>query len=200
MKPIIYAIISLLFSANIIAQNVVTVELQKNSHLFIHGSTNIVSFRIEQDGEKFMLKSNQITTKQLQNRLYFVDNNEITIAVKNFTSINKMALRDFKKLLKSDKFPTLQVKINYLEMVSNNDNLQTVKGNASIIIVLTAISKQYFIPITAVRDRNLLIVKGTKKLSIRDFGLEPPTEMLGMIKVDEWINIEFDLICKVTPI
>lgn len=200
MRPIFYALISVLFCANVLAQNMVTVDLQKNSHLFIHGSTNVVSFRIEQDGEKFILKSNQITTKQQQNRLCFIDNNEITIAVKNFTSSNKMALRDFKKLVKYDKYPTLLVKINYLDLVSNNDNLQTVKGNASVNIVLTSISKQYFIPITAVRDRNLLIVKGTKKLSIRDFGLEPPTVMLGMIKVDEWINIEFDLICKITPV
>jgi len=37
-----------------------------------------------------------------------------------------------------------------------------------------------------------------KKISIRDFGLTPISQMMGLIKVSEWIDIDFHMICKIT--
>ena len=38
-----------------------------------------------------------------------------------------------------------------------------------------------------------------KHINIRDFGLEPPVQMMGMLKVDEMININLKMICNIQP-
>jgi hypothetical protein len=33
-------------------------------------------------------------------------------------------------------------------------------------------------------------------MTIRDFGIEPPVALLGLVRVSEWIEIDFDLVCE----
>jgi hypothetical protein len=47
---------------------------------------------------------------------------------------------------------------------------------------------------TSVGDK--LVLDGEKRLSIKDFGLEPPSPLMGLIKVSEWIDIHLKLVCK----
>jgi hypothetical protein len=43
------------------------------------------------------------------------------------------------------------------------------------------------------RFENEYYTQGRVKLSIKDFGLTPPVEMMGLIKVSEWIEVAFNL-------
>ena len=45
------------------------------------------------------------------------------------------------------------------------------------------------------KDENLMI-NGKLKLNIKDFSLEPPKKMLGLIVVSEIIEINFKLVLK----
>lgn len=117
--------------------------------------------------------------------------------VKNFASNNAMALKDFLKLLKSDIYPTLQVQLNYLDVQQISEKGKTNNGQAIINITITGKTRHYSIPITFTSNGDTYTVNGNKKLSIRDFGLKPETKMMGMIKVSEWIDIDFHIICKI---
>ena len=108
------ALFYLLVSVPIFAQPLVNVSLQKNSSLTITGTTNVVSFKIFQNGEDLSNKKLSFTTSQNQNKISLSEN-KLSVAVKNFSSHNKMALRDFLKLIKSDTYPNMQVQINYLD-------------------------------------------------------------------------------------
>jgi hypothetical protein len=109
-----------------------------------------------------------------------------------------MALKDFLSLIKSDKYPTLQVQINYLDFDSNSENGLAFKGNALVSITITGITRNYSIPISSKNNGEIYCVDGNKRMSIRDFGLTPKSRMMGLIKVSEWINIDFHMICKIT--
>jgi len=65
-------------------------------------------------------------------------------------------------------------------------------------ITIAGVTKQYYIPVSSNQHGEDVFVDGGKKISIRDFGLEAPEVMYGLIKVSEWINIDFHLICKLT--
>lgn len=39
-----------------------------------------------------------------------------------------------------------------------------------------------------------------KAINIRDFGLEPPVQMAGLLKVDEMININMNMNCEIQPV
>ena len=178
------------------AQTLVSAEILKNSSLTISGSTNIVSFKLFQNGDKLSRSKLTIAAAQSQNKIT-LSQNQLSVVVKNFVSNNPMALRDFLKLLKSDTYPTLQVQLNYLDLRPFSEKEESYSGNALVSITITGITRHYSIPISLNNIGDLYTVNGIKKLSIRDFGLTPQTKMMGVIKVSEWINIDFHMICKI---
>jgi hypothetical protein len=197
MKKLLYLLaLSFIISLSAKAQTVVSAEIQKNSSLTIKGSTNIVPFKIYQNGDKLSRSKFSVITTQNQNKI-FISQNQLSVIVKNFDSHNAMALKDFLKLLKSDTYPTLQVQLNYLDLHPISEKGKSYNGQALVNITITGVTKQYSIPITFVSNGNVYTVNGHRKLSIRDFGLTPESKMMGMIKVSEWIDIDFYIICKI---
>lgn len=186
-----------LFLNSLFSQTTVKVDLMKNSWLTINGKTNILPFKLTHNGEKLLGKSITITATQNQNKL-FLSQNQLAIQVKNFSSDNPMALRDFMKLIKSDVYPTIKAQLNYIETVPGNEKDIHSKGNAFVNITITGITQQYSIPVSSNKHGDYISVVGGKRINIRDFGLEPPVEMLGLIKVSEWISIDFRMVCKLT--
>ena len=196
----------LIASQSLSSQTIVSFDLQKNSSLTIYGSTNLLSFKLFINGEKLPRQNFTITATQNRNRT-ILSENLLSIDVKDFTSDNKMALRDFLKLIKSDIYPNLQVQLISLEILPDqkiSKNFQIVQsaesayGIATVSITITGVTKQYSVPITFDREGNLYSVDGNKKISIRDFGLIPPVQIMGLIKVSEWIEIHFHIIGKIS--
>ena len=178
-------------------QPIITAEIQKNSSLNISGSTNVVPFILYQNGDKLSKNKLSVATTFAQNKI-FLSQNQLSVVVKNFASPNFMALKDFLSLIKSDSYPTLQVQINYLDIDSYSESGTAFKGNVLVSITITGITRNYSIPISSKNNGEIYCVDGNKKLSIRDFGLTPKSRMMGLIKVSEWINIDFHMICKIT--
>jgi hypothetical protein len=196
-KFISLILLFVLFTGILHSQTTVKVDLMKNSWLAINGTTNIIGFKLIHNGEKLLGKSITMNATQSQNKIY-LSQNQLVIQVKNFSSNNPMALRDFMKLIKSDTYPTIKTQLNYIETSPGNEKDLYSKGNASVNITITGITKQYVIPVSSNKHGEYISVAGGKEISIRDFGLEPPIEMMGMIKVSEWININFNMNCKLT--
>ncbi len=173
------------------AQKEISLGLLKGSSLTIYGSSNIVPFKIQLKGDNFPVQNLSIYATQSENKI-FVSEKVFSIDVKKFTSDNRMALRDFKKLIKSDRYPEISVEITSLEFNSKTSDQEST-GSATGFITITGIKKEYRIPLSYNKFNNVYYAEGKLKLSIKDFGLNPPSEMLGLIKVNEWIDIEFNL-------
>jgi hypothetical protein len=198
MKKINFLLlVIILFSGHLLSQTTVKVDLMKGSWLSINGTTNVLSFKLVQRGEKLLNKPITITATQTQNKIY-LSQNQLVINVKNFSSDNPMALRDFQKLIKSDSYPSIKVQLNHIETLPDNNKELYSKVNASVNITITGVTHQYNIPVTSTKKGDSVSLKGIEKISIRDFGLQPPIEMMGLIKVSEWISIDFQMTCKLT--
>jgi len=179
------------------SQTIVSVYLQKTSWLAIYGTTNILSFKLVYDGEKLPGEVITLTITQNHNKIYS-SKNQLSIVVKNFTSENKMALKDFYKLLKSETYPDLKVQLDYKETHDGKGKNQYCKGNAFVNITITGVTRQFHIPVTSNQLGENISVDGGKKINIQDFGLEAPVGMFGIIKVSDWINIDFHIVFKLT--
>lgn len=197
MKKIVLFICIILNSWIVFAQTNLSVDLQKNSWIAIYGTTNILSFKLLHSGDKIADKTVNITATQNHNRIY-LSQNQLSIKVNNFDSDNKMARRDFLKLVKADTYPTLGIQLNYVETAPGTEEEAYTKGNVFVNITITGVTKPYSIPVTSKKIGEYISINGTKKINIRDFGLEPPQEILGLIKVSEWISIQFHFVCKFT--
>jgi hypothetical protein len=195
MKQAIFILCTiLLFNPVIAAQTKVTIDLQKQSKLTIHAATNLLKFTLEQEGQEILNKPMAIIATEENNKLY-VNQNKLILKVKNFESNNPIAQSEFYKMMQTEKHPHLRIQLNHFDKVSQEDGKST--GNASVSITITGVTKQYNVPVSAKISGNLLTLEGRKKMTIRDFGIEPPVAMLGIVRVSEWIEIDFNLVCKI---
>jgi hypothetical protein len=196
MKRVIFIFaLTFLECFSIFSQTTVAIELHNNSFITINGTTNLLSFRLFQKGKDLLNKTFTLTATQNHNRIY-ISQNQIAIPVRKFNSENKMALHDFLKLIKSNDYPDLLIQLNYLEANQSNDKRPNSRGSASVDITITGVTKKFDIPVTSKQAGDMYSIDGEKNINIRDFGLTPPVEMMGLIKVSEWIDIHFHFIGK----
>lgn len=138
-------LIGILTTGAVVAQTssaVVAVDVNKNSSLSINGSSNIVNFTLTQSSENFIQKNMIITASQNDKKLYLSEN-RLIVPVKRFTSSNKMALRDFYKLLKSDEYPTMDIQLNHIDLP---ENPKLATGVAVVDVTITGVTKKYQFP------------------------------------------------------
>ncbi len=109
-----------------------------------------------------------------------------------------MALRDFNKLVKSDQYPKMLIKLDHIELADRSST--SAVGNAVIDVTITDVTKRYIFPVTTGKNGNNFTVDITKEINIRDFNLTPPVHMMGMIKVDELITINLFMECDILPL
>lgn len=178
------------------AQNLVPAEIQSSSTLTINGSTNLIKFELHQNEEKLSKGKLKVGTTISQNKIYLTQN-QLSVMVRSFTSNNFIALKEFFKLVKSNSYPALQVQINFAEPLLISEKGQNYNGNALITMTITGVTKQYSIPISLKTNGTLFILEGNKKLNINDFGLYPEPKMMGLVKISEWINIDFHIVYKI---
>jgi hypothetical protein len=163
--------------------------IQKNSNLCIEGKTNINSFRCDiteylQPDTIHFFKDGQ-TTKPIPIR------GALCINIKRFNCHQKFITNDLRKTLKSDEQPIL--KIDLLNIGYYHGDAKNIKGWVNIR--LAGVTKTMEVDY-AVRNGNPdhLELTGTRKIKFSDFGLKPPQKLAGLIKVEEELNVRFQLV------
>ncbi|PKO98746.1 MAG: hypothetical protein CVU13_08470 [Bacteroidetes bacterium HGW-Bacteroidetes-8] len=187
-------------AGNLFSQTPTSLVINKESSLVINGSTNISKFKLTLEGEdfpgpKFIFNTN------IGNNKITLSQNKISLSVNKFHSGNILALNGFLKLIKAKEFPFLDIVLNDINIIDKNSNIRVssintsadVQGIASVEITLTGVSRNYSIPFKAAKKGEELIGEGDIRLTIKDFGLTPPVEMMGLVKISEWIDISIKL-------
>jgi hypothetical protein len=165
--------------------------IDAGSRLSIQGSTNINKFTC-----KFDYYYGSDTLQYLRNhrtgKLTF-SNNKMIIPVRSFDCGAKQISNDFCKTLKSEAYPQLTIAFRSLENPFNQNDC-FIDGVVEITLagVTTTYTMRYLVNL----DKNTIMLKGTRPVNFSDFGLEAPTKLQGLIKVDEVLNVEFNLVLK----
>lgn len=178
------------------AQNNITVDIQNESSLTLVGSTNIASFLLIQKGNKLFNKRFNISVSRKKGQISF-GQNQLSLSVLDFYSDNPVAYHDFMKLLKVRLFPELYVQLQSMTLQPNSIKVSnSINGNAYIAITITGVTKNYLIPYNSSRTGDIITVNGNHKFNIRDFGLIPPTKLMGLVRTSEMVDIKFHFIFK----
>lgn len=171
-------------------------EIEKGSKLYIEGTSNVNSFECICTDE-FNPQTAKITLSDDERQVWFT---ATTLKLK--TSLldcdNSKMNRDLCEALKSEDYPYIRIDLH--DAVINEGSFDDPNG--------AKITCNASITITNISRKVSLIVKGrklsngrfrfisTKELLMTDFGVEPPTALLGLIKVRNAIRINFDLITR----
>lgn len=113
----------------------------------------------------------------------------------NIDCKNQHMTNDLRKTILAETYPTL--KIEFLPVIQNKKS-QNKKEKATIIEVsLGGVCKEFDVGYSFNRRSNgYTTLKGSRKFLFSDFNLEPPTKLLGMVKVENEFEVIFDLILK----
>ena len=96
------------------------------------------------------------------------------------------------KALKSDKFASITYVANTasVSLISGNDYL--VKTNGKLTIAGATLDAEIQATCKVNADKTISVM-GSKKISMKDFGMVAPTFMLGTIKTGNDVTLKFDL-------
>lgn len=178
--------------AELYSQEKFSANFFENSVITVYGSTNINEFKLTINETGIPSNSYKGTFNKNGSRITALTDSVI-IPVKNFKSKDPLAYSGFLKLVNEKIYPNIYLKLNYLEIpaTSLSTSAQTINANGNISIA--GKTKTYMFPLTLEpKGANNYNVKTRIKLTIRDFGLEPPVEFFGLVKISEWVEIELN--------
>jgi polyisoprenoid-binding protein YceI len=89
--------------------------------------------------------------------------------------------------LRSDEFPV--IRFNMVKLVKFSGNSMTASGTLTIAGKSREI--ELFVDLLKTAD-DKIIVRGEKSLKMSDFGVEPPTALMGTIKTGDEITVKFE--------
>jgi polyisoprenoid-binding protein YceI len=99
-----------------------------------------------------------------------------------------------RKALKAAQHPAIVFRVDTYELAKSADGVAVTLTGA---LTLGGVEKPVTINAKAKQGENgTLLVSGTHEVRMTEFGLKPPTLMLGTMKVDERVKVGFDIVLK----
>lgn len=120
---------------------------------------------------------------------------ELRIPVANLQSGNDIMDGKLSSALKGDRFPVIRFEL--LEPLALTR--QQVEGSAFEILTLNELEVAGVVqPVETIakvqfQDDGQVLVEGTKRLKMSDFGVEAPSALLGLLVTYDEVEIQFDL-------
>ncbi|RAV29065.1 YceI family protein [Sinomicrobium soli] len=165
----------------------VLITIGEESRLYLKGYSNVRNFTCTYDRE-LLAEAVPVVFYREGKRLLFKKAG-LLLENRGFDCGGRGINRDFHGLLKTDEYP--EIKLVLKEIIPEKENI-----HARVSMTIGGEQRDYTVPVTLENGRALKC-SGILPLNIRDFGLQPPKKMLGIIVVDEKIDIYFDLFLQV---
>ncbi len=165
-------------------------SVSRTSKVFIKGKTNV---------NEFTCSVNEITTvdtissfTKSNGKVCVFYPNEIKIAVNNFDCSNKMMEQDLQATLKSDEFPF--IKISFITLTKDDETNETM---ANLWIEIAGQKRLQNAICSLSESSNNKTLVGSKNICLSDFKVEAPQKFMGMVKVQDQIEVNFEILFEV---
>jgi hypothetical protein len=161
--------------------------IERNSTLAIDGSSNINKFTC--DVVEYLRSDTLKHVSDDLSRKFIFTNSHLSIDIKRFDCHQKFITADFRKMLKVDKYPDLQIHFVSLDEFQKDGTVAGV-----VIIELAGVRRRMDVVYNCKTiGGNQLKLEGQKLMRFADFALEPPKKIGGLIRINEEINVHFNL-------
>lgn len=119
---------------------------------------------------------------------------KMVLHIKNLKSGDETLDEHMQESLKFDKFPEIQLKLSNFSFTKGEDK-NTVKAVGTLTVA--GVSKPIELNASLKVDGDNLKIAGIKKILMSEFGITPPTMMMGALKTADEVEISFDVICSI---
>lgn len=120
----------------------------------------------------------------------------VRLNIDDFDCHNRTMTGDFKSIVLAKRFPQLKISfVNLEQMPATGSYTQSIKGWVEIELAGTC--RLFEISYQALRsDSSTMVLNGARTLAFRDFALDPPSKMGGLVKVCDTLDVHFTLFLK----
>ena len=201
MRRIKILIFAYLYFSHLVTGQFIKVLVQPQSMLQIQGKTNVNSFQCYCAPPASVVGFNAESSSETQ-KINF-KKAALTVLTKSLDCRHKIMNRDMYQTLKAEHYPTITLSISQVLIPIHSINARwkltgpiateaylTLAGMKRKIDLLVTISQPF---------SNIYRFTAKKSLLLTDFGLTPPTALMGMVKVKNEIILDIDLYISAYP-
>ncbi len=169
--------------------------LQPASRLWVTGTSTVRDFTCQ---AKIVDASAETTSPQTARDIMSGQKAVLSLDVKvrpeNMDCANNTMNEHMRKALKADANPVIEFKLNSYDMFGANDRM-TARLNGTL--VLGGVEKPISIDAVGTSTADgALHVTGVYPITMTDYGLKAPSLMMGAMKVNPNVKVNFDLLLK----
>ncbi len=168
-----------------------------NSTLSIDGKTNVNSFTCSI--AKYAGSDTLVLHEGGKNTRPVFVKGSVGLDASTFDCGMALMTSDFRRTINSDKYPAIVIDfISFERTPSYSQKEEKFKG--ILKISLGGVTKLFEVDCSIEAKPNGLIhLKGGRNFTFADFGLTPPSRMMGAVKVKEDLTVKFHLVLKLDP-
>lgn len=172
----------LILAGNVAGRNPESNGINCSGYIRIKGKTNIQDFELLSLFENAGWAISGPESNPSDN-IY-----RLSIPVNSFSGNSPHLEKDFRILLQSDQHPLIW--IGFHNQVDST--LQPGTFLKDVEISIAGHTRVYEIPCEIISsDEHSFYIRGSRQIPISDFKLNPPTKLLGLVRVKEFIHINF---------
>lgn len=182
------------------ASTSVAIKIDPASRVWLDGSANVVDFKCVAgiiDSKGYLHDMNIEIVRSGNGRPHGRVELEVSIPVQQLNCGKAPINRDMRKTLNAEKFPTIKYKLGDNRLMCCTDDVlpQTMEIETFGDLTLAGTTKKERIIVSGqFIGTYQLRVKGSHVVRMSEFGLEPPSPMMGLIKVNDEMIVNFDVI------
>lgn len=188
--------LTILFSISLQAQQGLELQILDNSKLYIEGKSNVNKFACHCT-EEFPTSKIQFNSTPSNGTAHF-NKTEMQITTSKLDCGKKAINKDLIKTLKAEEHPKITLELcslKFLEAAHEND-WQQVKAETFLTIAGTTRSMNMLVRAKQLGNFKYKI-KSSEEIKLTDFDIDPPTALLGLVKVKDEMTLHLDLEIKI---
>ncbi len=168
------------------AQVTTTLVIEPQSTFSLRGVSNVNTFSCE-IVEGFCGEELNVCFVENEDIIEF-ENTQFSVSVDEFDCRNRYITRDMKKALKQEAFPLMNFKLLSISRLEDNPL-------AEMLITISGKSNFYHLKYSMERIKeNTYRLNLNSEFYMQDFDIEPPSALLGLIKVANTIEVDIELV------
>ena len=173
-------------------QDTLSVHLMDESELNIKGKTNVKDFECKLN-EPVRFDTLTVPAKRIEQKIA-LNNAVVQVDTNKFDCGQRKITRDFKKTLKSKDHPNITLNYREIEVLEADSTGAQPKVMCEVDITISDVTKTYSIEFHGIAlNGDVLSFQGMQTIDMRAFGLDPPSPLMGLIKVEDEVNVGFSL-------
>jgi len=120
---------------------------------------------------------------------------ELRVPVAAFQCDNRQMTRDFREALRGERYPEIRFRVHRARMLGTPDATGWARAEAEGSLVVAGQERSLTLPVTGqMLPGGKIRVRGEHPLRMTDFGITPPTALMGLVRAHDRLTVRFDVV------